>query len=38
MAKRLSGISREAEPKLHAAAVFAGRKKDDVVIEKLVHD
>jgi glycyl-tRNA synthetase beta chain len=39
VAKRLSGISREAQPHLHAATDFAGSaKKDDVVIQKLVSD
>jgi glycyl-tRNA synthetase beta chain len=39
VAKRLSGISREAQPVLHAAAAFAGSaKKDDAVLQKLVHD
>jgi glycyl-tRNA synthetase beta chain len=39
VAKRLSGISREAQPKLHAAAAFQGSaKKDDVVLQKLVAD
>ena len=39
VAKRLSGISREAQPVLHPAAEFAASaKKDDVVLQKLVHD
>jgi glycyl-tRNA synthetase beta chain len=39
VAKRLSGISREAQPVLHAAAAFQGStKKDDAVLQKLVHD
>jgi glycyl-tRNA synthetase beta chain len=39
VAKRLAGISREAKPALHAAAEFtSSAKKDDVVIQKLVHD
>jgi glycyl-tRNA synthetase beta chain len=39
VAKRLSGISRESQPALHAAHEFeASAKKDDVVIQKLVHD
>jgi glycyl-tRNA synthetase beta chain len=39
VAKRLSGISREAQPALHAASEFAASaKKDDVVIQKLVSD
>jgi glycyl-tRNA synthetase beta chain len=39
VAKRLAGISREAEPVLHDESVFAGSKKeDDVVIHKLVRD
>jgi glycyl-tRNA synthetase beta chain len=39
VAKRLAGISREAQPTLHGAAEFQGSaKKDDVVIQKLVHD
>jgi glycyl-tRNA synthetase beta chain len=39
VAKRLSGISREAQPSLHTAAEFrASAKKDDAVIQKLVHD
>jgi glycyl-tRNA synthetase beta chain len=39
VAKRLSGISREAQPVLHAAAEFQGSaKKDDAVLQKLVHD
>ena len=37
VAKRLAGISREAQPMLHTAAEFAASaKKDDVVIQKLV--
>jgi len=39
VAKRLAGISREAQPVLHDAGEFRGSKKaDDVVIQKLVHD
>jgi glycyl-tRNA synthetase beta chain len=39
VAKRLSGISREAQPALHTAAEFqASAKKDDVVLQKLVSD
>jgi glycyl-tRNA synthetase beta chain len=39
VAKRLAGISREAQPTLHEPSAFAGsRKKDDVVIQKLVRD
>jgi glycyl-tRNA synthetase beta chain len=39
VAKRLSGISREAQPVLHPAAAFAASaKKDDAVLQKLVHD
>src|ERR1700690_1326985 len=39
VAKRLAGISREAQPTLHDAAAFAASKKpDDVVIQKLVRD
>ncbi|HEY8038994.1 MAG TPA: glycine--tRNA ligase subunit beta [Polyangiaceae bacterium] len=39
VAKRLAGISREAQPVLHPAADFAGSKKpDDAVIQKLVAD
>jgi glycyl-tRNA synthetase beta chain len=39
VAKRLSGISRESQPALHTAHEFkASAKKDDVVIQKLVHD
>jgi glycyl-tRNA synthetase beta chain len=39
VAKRLAGISREAQPTLHDASAFAGSKKrDDVVIQKLVSD
>jgi glycyl-tRNA synthetase beta chain len=39
VAKRLSGISREAQPVLHPAAAFQGSaKKDDAVLQKLVHD
>ncbi|HEY3820468.1 MAG TPA: glycine--tRNA ligase subunit beta [Polyangiaceae bacterium] len=39
VAKRLSGISREAQPVLHPAAAFEGSaKKDDAVLHKLVHD
>jgi glycyl-tRNA synthetase beta chain len=39
VAKRLAGISREAQPTLHEASAFAGSKKtDDVVIQQLVRD
>jgi len=39
VAKRLAGISREARPTLHEPEAFAGsRKKDDVVIQRLVRD
>jgi glycyl-tRNA synthetase beta chain len=39
VAKRLAGISREAKPMLHDAAVFGGSKKhDDAVIHRLVSD
>jgi glycyl-tRNA synthetase beta chain len=39
VAKRLAGISREAQPTLHDAAAFASSKKgDDAVIQKLVRD
>jgi glycyl-tRNA synthetase beta chain len=39
VAKRLSGISREAQPVLHQAGEFhASKKKDDVVIQKLAHE
>jgi glycyl-tRNA synthetase beta chain len=39
VAKRLSGISREAQPVLHTALEFKGSaKKDDAVLQKLVHD
>jgi glycyl-tRNA synthetase beta chain len=39
VAKRLSGISREAQPVLHQAPEFhASKKKDDVVIQKLAHE
>ena len=39
VAKRLAGISREAQPVMHDASAFSGSsKKDDVVIQKLVHD
>jgi glycyl-tRNA synthetase beta chain len=39
VAKRLAGISREAQPVLHAADAFAASaKKDDAVIQKLVQD
>jgi glycyl-tRNA synthetase beta chain len=39
VAKRLAGISREATPKLHAAAAFQGSaKNDDVAIEGLVRE
>jgi glycyl-tRNA synthetase beta chain len=39
VAKRLAGISREARPVLHTSAeLAASAKKDDVVLQKLVHD
>jgi glycyl-tRNA synthetase beta chain len=39
VAKRLAGISREAQPVLHAEAEFrASTKKDDAAIQRLVHD
>jgi glycyl-tRNA synthetase beta chain len=39
VAKRLAGISREAQPTLHDASAFAGSaKQDDVVIQKIVRD
>lgn len=39
VAKRLAGISREAQPVLHPGSAFASSaKKDDVVIHKLVQD
>jgi glycyl-tRNA synthetase beta chain len=39
VAKRLSGISREAQPRLHDLGAFEGSaKKDDPVIQKLVFD
>jgi glycyl-tRNA synthetase beta chain len=39
VAKRLAGISREAQPTLHGAIEFrASAKADDVVIQKLVND
>jgi len=39
VSKRLAGISREAQPVLHGAAAFGGSaKKDDAVIQRLVHD
>jgi glycyl-tRNA synthetase beta chain len=39
VAKRLAGISREAQPTLHAASTFAAsRKRDDLVIQKIVRD
>jgi glycyl-tRNA synthetase beta chain len=39
VAKRLAGISREAQPLLHKAAEFhASKKADDVVLLQLVHD
>jgi glycyl-tRNA synthetase beta chain len=39
VAKRLAGISREAQPMLHDPSVFAPSKKaDDVVIQRLVRD
>jgi glycyl-tRNA synthetase beta chain len=39
VAKRLAGISREAQPKLHPMAAFEGSaKKDDLAIQRLVCD
>lgn len=39
VAKRLSGISREAKPVMHASGAFASSaKKDDVVLQRLVHE
>jgi glycyl-tRNA synthetase beta chain len=39
VAKRLAGISREAQPVMHDVGAFSGsKKKDDVVIQRLVHD
>jgi glycyl-tRNA synthetase beta chain len=39
VAKRLAGISREAQPQLHSAASFeSSAKQDDRVIQKLVAD
>jgi glycyl-tRNA synthetase beta chain len=39
VAKRLAGISREAQPKLHPTAAFEGSaKKDDLAIQRLVCD
>jgi glycyl-tRNA synthetase beta chain len=39
VAKRLTGISREAQPKLHSAASFAqSAKADDAVIQRLIAD
>jgi glycyl-tRNA synthetase beta chain len=39
VAKRLTGISREAQPKLHSTASFAASpKNDDAVIQKLIAD
>ncbi|HTQ44745.1 MAG TPA: glycine--tRNA ligase subunit beta [Polyangiaceae bacterium] len=39
VSKRLAGISREAQPVLHDPADFGGSaKKDDAVIQRLVHD
>jgi len=39
VAKRLAGISREAQPQLHAPAEFEGTSKaDDYAIQKLVHE
>jgi len=39
VAKRLTGISREAQPKLHSAASFEpSAKKDDAVIQRLIAD
>jgi glycyl-tRNA synthetase beta chain len=39
VAKRLAGISKEAQPKLHEASSFAGSaKKDDVAIQGLVRE
>jgi glycyl-tRNA synthetase beta chain len=38
VAKRLAGISREAQPVLHPAGAFAGSsKQDDLAIQKLVQ-
>jgi glycyl-tRNA synthetase beta chain len=39
VSKRLAGISREAQPVLHGPGDFGGSaKKDDAVIQRLVHD
>ncbi len=38
VAKRLSGISKQAQPKLHAREAFSNAKKDDASIVKLVED
>lgn len=39
VSKRLAGISREAQPVLHGPDDFGGSaKKDDAVIQRLVHD
>src|SRR6185437_9848740 len=39
VAKRLAGISKEAQPKLHDASSFAGSaKKDDAAIQGLVRE
>jgi glycyl-tRNA synthetase beta chain len=39
VAKRLAGISREARPQIHDANAFQGSsKRDDVAIQRLVHD
>jgi glycyl-tRNA synthetase beta chain len=38
VAKRLAGISKEAQPKFHAADAFTSSKKDDAAIVKLVQD
>ena len=38
VAKRLSGISKSAAPKMHAAGAFTTGKKDDPAIVKLVED
>jgi glycyl-tRNA synthetase beta chain len=39
VAKRLTGISREAQPRLHSAASFEpSAKKDDAVIQRLIAD
>lgn len=39
VAKRLTGISREAQPQLHSTASFAeSAKNDDAVLQKLIAD